>query len=214
MPWGYAIAAAGTIAAGYLQGDASKDAAKDANKGQQEGIDWLKQVYGDSQGNFNPYIDYGKGSLGGLSKLMGGDYSGFMNSPDFKARVGFANDQFNNGAAAHYRLFSGGAQNDRDELNQNLAAQGLNDYRNFLMNGAQMGQNASAQLGSIGTGTGAQIAQGYGNMGLQSAYGTIGQGNANTNTLNGLASIFGDYVKTRSSNSSYGGGSQNLSGGF
>lgn len=209
MTWA-AVAAAGAVVVGsVIQSNSAKKAANKQQAASQAQLDWLKQNYGDAQGNFNPYMDYGKGALGGLNALMGGDYSGFMNSPDFKARVQFANEQFDNGAAAKFRLFSGGAQNDRDQLNQNLAAQGLTDYRNFLMGGAQMGQNAAAQLGSIGNGTGAQMGQAYGAMGTAGANGAISQGNAWASGLQGLSSAFGNYMGSRNATSAsvYGGGS-------
>lgn len=207
MSWGYVAVAAATVIGGAMSAKGSRDAAKAGNKGQQAGIDWLKQVYGDSQGNFNPYIQFGQGAggLGGLNQLASGDYSGFMNSPDYLASQKAMQYSMDHGAAARGRVFSGGFQKDLAQAQGDLAAGYLGNYRNSLMQGAQMGQNAAAQLGSIGTGTGAQIAQGYGQMGQNSAMGAIGASNAQANSLAGLASIFGDYMKTRNA-SSYGGG--------
>jgi hypothetical protein len=141
---------------------------------------------------------------------MAGDYSGFMNSPDFKARVGFANDQFNNGAAAHYRLFSGGAQNDRDELNQNLAAQGLGDYRNALMWGANLGQNAAAGVGQAGQHSADAVGGYLQNQGQTSAYNALNQGQNNANTISGLGSLLGSYLGRSSygNNNQWGGSGQ------
>lgn len=191
---GWAAAAQGAIGIGSaLLGKNQADKATDAQvNSAQQGLDLQKQMWQQSQANQQPYMGYGQGAggLGGLSALMGGDYSGFMNSPDFKARVDFANDQYNNGAAAKFNLFSGGAQNDRDELNQKLAAQGLGDYRNALMWGANLGQSAASNQ--------AQSSQNYANQasglyGLQGNAQATGYGNTAGLGM-GLGGMLGNMV--------------------
>lgn len=211
MSWGYVAVAAATVIGGAMSSNAAKKASKAQQGSAQDQLDFQKWIYEQNRGNQQPFMDYGQGAggLGGLSALMGGDYSGFMNSPDFKARVQLSNDQFNNGAAAKYRLFSGGAQNDRDTLNQQLAAQGLGDYRNALMWGANLGQSAASGQAQSGQAAANGMASAYANMGNAQANGAIGQGSAWASTLSGLGQAFSGYMggqNAGTATSAYGGG--------
>jgi hypothetical protein len=199
MGWSTAIQA-GTSLLGGWAGSQAADAQGDAAK---EQMDWIKSVYGDAQGNFAPYLQAGQGGLNGLSALMGGDYSGFMQSPDFLAsqEAGvYAND---NSAAAKGRLFSGGYGADLNKWGQDHATQYLGNYRNSLFNLAGMGQNAAGQLGGIGTGTMSAMGQANG------AYGDA-QANRYGSIFGGLAGLGGAVGSNwgNGSQSSYGGGSQ------
>lgn len=198
MSWGYVAVAGATLISGYMSSKSSKDAAKAGNKGDQAALDWLQQNYGKSEGNFQPYLDLGKGYASGLQALMNNDYSGFMNSPDYKVGLQAQQDQLANKQAAHYNLFSGGGGVDRDRAAQDYALGQFNNYRNFLMQGANQGQNAAGQLGSIGNGTGAQISSVYGNMGQTNAMNAINQGQIASNTIGSLAGLFGDYKGQKS----------------
>lgn len=187
-------------AIGWAAGNSAARKAADAVKdGNNQAIGTIGDYYDKGAAGYQPYLQYGQGAggLGGLQGLAGGDYSGFMNSPDFKARTMFANQQFNDGAAAKYRLFSGGAQNDRDELNQNLAAQGLGDYRQFLQWGAGMGQQSANGLAALGASAGRGIAElqkdtGLAMAGKQSAYGNNAGGFLSSQTQK-LGSMFGGF---------------------
>lgn len=187
-----AIPIAGSLLGGYLQGKASKDAAKSSNAMQQQGIDWLKQVYGDSQGNFSPYLGAGQQ---GLAALMGNKYE---QSPGYQ----YLKDEMVHGidasAAARGQLYSGGHSLDLGRHLEGLAAQDYNNWWNRQAGLAQMGQNAAAQLGSIGAGTGANISSAYGSMGTNTANGIIGQGNAWTNGLSALGNTISDYYGGKS----------------
>lgn len=206
MGWATAIQGAiglGTAFLGKKQSDKATNAQVNAN---QQALALQQQMWQQQQQNLAPFMQYGQGAggLGGLASLMGGDYSGFMNSPDFKARVQFANEKFNDASAARFRLFSGGAQNDRDELNQNLAAQGLGDYRNALMWGANLGQNAAAGVGQAGQNYANAAGNLYGNIGNAQA---TGYGNT-AGFYTGLGGLLGNLAGGMGSSSSYGVSSQ------
>ena len=207
MGWGSAIGVVG----GLFGASQQRRAADAQAKASEAAIAEQRRQYDQMRADQSPFMQYGQGSLGGLNSLMSGDYSGFMNSPDFKARVQLSNEQFNNGAAARYRLFSGGAQSDRDALNQNLAAQGLGDYRGFLQWGANLGQNAAAGVGQAGQASANQIGGYLQNRGdaQASAYG------ANAGLGYGLAGILGQqpWAQNNMFGSSYGGGYGTGSGG-
>lgn len=210
MGWAGAVQG-GTALLGGLLGNKAADAQGDAAKRQME---WIKQVYGDAQGNFAPYLQAGQGGLNGLSQLMGGDYSGFMNSPDYLASQQAAQYAQEHGASARGRLFSGGFQADLGNAMQDHAAGYLNNYRNHLMGVAGMGQSAAGTLGGIGTGT-------LGAMG--SAYGQQGDAKANgygawAGAIGGLGNTLGNmWGSTTSSYGSpgYGGGMNDwIKGGY
>lgn len=182
------------IASAVIGGNSAKKAADKQAKAAQAGLDWTKQVYRDAQGNFSPYLGLGQQGVSGLSALLGGDYSGFYNSPDYVAAREAMTQSLDDSAAARGRLYSGGHSADLSKYQGNLAAQYLGNYRNSLMGIANMGQNSAAQLGSIGNQNAAQVTQGYGALGqaqagAQAANGAM-WGNA-LSSLGTLASLYG-----------------------
>lgn len=129
-----------------------------------------------------PWMNAGRNALARLESVNNGDYSGFMDSPDFT----FARDQamrsLDRSAAARGSLFSGGADADRMQLASGLASQNLNNYTNRLAGIAGVGQNSAQSIGAFGANAANQIgaarmgaanatAQGWNNMA-----GAIGQG--------------------------------------
>jgi hypothetical protein len=148
--------------------------------------DEQRRQYEQTRGDLSPYMDFGKQAIGGLGALNAGDYSGFMNSPDylFASQQGIGN--LDKSAASHGSLFSGGHEKDLAQFNQGLAGQFLNQYRGSLFDQARMGQSAATNLGSFGAGAADQIGgaqAGYlqqrGDNNAQFAAGTLG-------SLNGL----------------------------
>lgn len=74
MPWaavGAAVGAAGSIGGGLLSSNASSNAAKQQEQAQQNSLNWIKQIYGDTSGNLSPYIGAGKSAVGSLLSLYG-----------------------------------------------------------------------------------------------------------------------------------------------
>lgn len=199
MGWGAAIGAIASLIGSGMQSRAAGQAGDAQREAGQAALDWTKQVYDRSRGDFAPYMGLGQQGASGLAALYGGDYSGLYNSPDFKVGLQTANDQFNNGSAARFRLFSGGAQNDRDKLNQDYATMRLGDYRNGLMGLSQMGQNAAAQLGGIGTQTSQQISQNYGDIGAARANSAYYQGGIWGHAANQAGQAFSNYWGGRNS---------------
>ncbi len=194
MGWANAVQGGSAILGGIL-GNQAADAQGDAAQAQQ---DWIRQVYGDAQGNFAPYLQAGQGGLNGLSALMGGDYSGFMNSPDYLASQKAMQYGQEHGAAARGRLFSGGFASDLANANADHASGYLNNYRNHLMGVAGMGLQGAGALGGIGTGTMGPMGQALG-----------AQGDARAN---GLGSIFGGLAGLGGAFGASGGGGQSSYG--
>lgn len=198
MGWETAIQG-GTAILGGILGDNAADAQGDAA---QQQMDWIRQVYGDAQGNFAPYLGIGQTGVNGLQSLMGGDLSGFWNSPDNVAQREGMNYGMDHSAAARGRLYSGGYGADLSKAQGDLAAQQLGNYRNSLFGLAGMGQNAAGSLGGIGTGTLGAMGQANGAYGDAQA----GRYGAWYGGLAGLGNAFGSQYGGGQTSSAYGGG--------
>jgi hypothetical protein len=180
-----------------LNKKASDKATSAQTQAAQQGLDWVKNVYGDSQGNFNPYI---QGGQQGLQALLSND---FEHSPGYQYLKDEMVQGLDSSAANSFRLGSGGSQLAMAKHLNGLAAQDYGNWWNRQAGLAQMGQNAAAQLGSIGTGTGAQVSGLYGNIGNAQASGALTNANIYGNVLGGLAGLLGSNSASKTS-SSYG----------
>ena len=191
MPWAVlaaGVSAAGSIGGGILGSNATQSAAKQEAAAQQASLNWIKQVYGQTSGNLQPFIGAGQNaltSLQGFYGLPGGNASGatqgfnqFTNTPFYQFPLQQATLATNRALAASGLGQSGGALRAISQLNTGYSSQGLGQYLAGLGGIASGGQTAAAQLGSIGVGTGAQISQANTNLGQSLAAGTIGSANA------------------------------------
>jgi hypothetical protein len=204
MTWAIVAVAGASLVTGYMGQKSAKDASKATQQGAQAGLDFTKQVYQDSQGNFQPYLQLGQQGVGGLSDLMGGDYSGFYESPDYMAARDAMTYGFDHSAAARGRLFSGGYPVDLSAAQGDLAAGYLGNYRNALFNMVQGGQNAAGTLGGIGSGTSQMVNNQNNLIGQARATGYQQAGGAIAGAVNGLAGAFGNYMGQPQTQSSYG----------
>jgi hypothetical protein len=195
MSWAGAV----TSVVGGLLGNRAADAQGDAAEAS---MDWIRQVYGDAQGNLSPYMGLGGSGVNGLQALLGGDLSGFWNSPDNVAQREAMNYGMDHSAAARGRLFSGGYGADLSKAQGDLASQQLGNYRNSLMGLAQMGQQSALGLGQLGAGTMGPMSQAYGAQGQAQANGL----GAIYGGIAGLGNAWGQQQGGGGS-SSYGGGS-------
>ena len=171
-----AVVAAGATAYGAnRQASAARGAANTAAAEQARQFDLARQ-------DQRPWLEAGQNALGRLNAVNDGDYSGFMNSPDYQ----FAMDQgirsLDRSAAARGGLFSGGADADRMQFASGLATQNLNNYTNRLSSIAGLGQNSAQSLGSLGANAAGNIgnarmaagqAQGAGYAGMANSLGNL-----------------------------------------
>lgn len=196
MPWGVAAAAVvGAVAqnqAANKAANASKSAAAQANA-------QLEQNYNRTAQNLNPYIGAGQNALTGLEALSNGNYSGFVNSPDYQFSLGQGLQGLDRSAAAHGSLYSGGYTPDVLKFASGLASQNLGSYRSSLMNLASMGQGAASNLGSVGTGNAAGIGSNLMAAGNAQANGYIDSANSTSNLLGQLAGAYGQYKSQNAS---------------
>ena len=178
---GSAALSAGTgIWAANKASDAQSQAAANA-------LAFQKQQFDTSQANFRPYMDAGAGATYSLGRLLGigpggqqgtPDYSGFMNSPDYK----FAQQQgelgIERGANARGLNLSGGTMRDLSQFNSGLATQQYGNYYNRLMGLSQLGQASAAGSASTGAAQAGQIGNTYQGLGQAQAGGYVGTANA------------------------------------
>ena len=198
MPWaaaGAVAAGVGSIAGGLIQGGAASSAAKAQEAAQQKTLNWVQQVYGNTQSNLSPFITGGQNALSsllGFYGLPGGNASGaqqayqqFQNTPFYQFPLQQANLATNRQLAASGLSNSGAALRDVSQLNAGYASQGLSGYLSGLTGLAGSGQNAASSLGGIGVGTGAQIGAANTQSGQAASAGIIGGANATNSAISG-----------------------------
>ena len=191
MSWAAVAAAAATVIGGAMSNSSAKKAASAQVAGMQQGADTINGYYNDAKGYMQPYMQTGTMANSGLQKLLGGDYSDFYNSPDFKAAMQAQGDMADNSAASRGMLFSGAHQKDLAQYGTGLATQGLGNYRNWLGGVQQGGQQAAGGLGELGMGAGNSLANLYSGMGNARGSSYAQQGANNANMMGGIGSMFG-----------------------
>ena len=181
MTWGMVGAAAVSVVGGAIARNQANKSAKGAANAM---TDAQRAQYEQTRSDLMPYMDFGKQALGGLGALNNGDYSGFLNSPDYQAALGQGLNAIDHRAAARGGLFGGGNTRDAIQFGSGLASQYLGNYRNSLFQQAGMGQNAAAGVGAFGQNAANQIGNaqsGYfqqrGDNNAQFAAGLAGVGN-------------------------------------
>jgi hypothetical protein len=183
MPWGYAATA---IVGAY----GAHEKNKAANNASDAITDAQRQMYDQTRQDLSPYMNFGQQAIGGLTALNNGDWSGFLNSPDYLAAQSQGLDMLDRSAASRGSLFGGGHTRDTIKFGQGLAAQYLGNFRGSLFNQAQMGQNAAAQSGQFGANAANQI-------GGAQASNYLMRGDNNSEFASGLGKLFNDYLGSR-----------------
>lgn len=194
MPAALVIGGA-SLASGIIGADAAETAASKQADAAKNALDTQRYMFDQTQANFKPYLDIGKGATYSLGSLYGigkdgttgnpQDFSGFANSPDYK----FALDQGQLGLDRYQNAkglaLSGGALKDAAQFNQGLATQQFGNYYNRLLSLSQLGQSAaSGSAGSAGQFSG-QIGNSYQSIGQAQASGIVGGANAMTGAIGG-----------------------------
>lgn len=189
----------GVSALGGILGNRS---ANRARRAQEQAMGQAMGFQNQALQGFQPYAQAGQENLNRLNALMGGDYSGFMNAPDYRAAQEMGLKQLDRSAAARGALYSGGADADRIRFGSQLATQNLGNYRNALAGLAGMGQQAAGSMANV-YGNMGEIATGIGQARAQNA-GQVGANNLNM--LNNMWGFGSDWLGGRSLSKSKGGG--------
>lgn len=190
MAWAMVGGAAITVIGGALANRQANKGAQAQVDAQQAAIDEQRRQYDQTRGDLLPYMDFGSQAIPQLSQLNSGDYSGFLNSPDYLAALNQGQSQIDHGAAARGGLFGGGHTKDTVQFGSDLASQYLGNYRNSLFQQAGMGQNAAAGLGGLGANMASNVGNAYGNMGNARASAYNNNAEFAAGAAGGLNSLF------------------------
>lgn len=183
-----AVAIGGSALVGAWSANKSASAAKSA--GRDANAESARQ-FDINQENQRPWLEAGSAALEQQQRLLRGDYSGFLESPDYQAALQLGTRQLDNGATAAGNLWGGGADADRIQFGQQLASQNLGNYWNRLAGLSNTGQTAANQLGAYGQNYAQQYGQnqwGVANA-RASAYGQMA--NAATGAINAGIGLYG-----------------------
>lgn len=203
MPWGAVI---GAVVGGVMQNRAASRGARAQEQASEKSIEEQRRQFDLSRSDQMPWMDAGKWALGDMRSLMGGDFSKFYESPDYK----FARDQglqsLERGASARGGMYSGGADADRMSFASGLASQNYNSFYNRLQSMAGQGQTTASGLGQMGM----NMANSIGNLrtgaadARASAYQT--QGDNWANVARTATGAFGNWYGRNSANNGGGTG--------
>lgn len=202
MSWFAVGSAAVTVVGGYMSNKSANKGAKNAasaqERSQQLAIDEQRAAREQGRTDLMPYSQFGQQGIGGLNALNSGDYSGFLNSPDYQAAMGAGVGALDRSASSRGSLFSGAHEKDLNQFGQANAAQYLGNYRSSLFQQLGGGQSAAAGQGGFSMNAANQIGNGYNNIGnaQAGAYNQIGQNNAQfaAGTAGALNGLFQDYA--------------------
>ena len=217
MPWGFAIAAAGTVASGAMGASASKSASKAQAAAAEADRQLQREQYYDQVNRQEPFRQAGLQSVAELQRQFGlaGDpaSAGYGNllrdfsTADFQADPGYAFrlqeglKGLDRQAAARGGMISGAALKAAARYGQDMGSQeyqnAYNRYNqnrstryNMLTGQQAVGQNATnAQTQAAGS-YGQQAGQTLMDMGNARASGYMGSANAWSNALQGAGNAF------------------------
>lgn len=150
-------------------------AQKDASKAS---IAEQKRQFDLSRADQMPWLQAGTGALGQMQALNSGDFSKFVQSPDYQFALDQGMKTLDRSAAASGRLYSGGYGQDLTKYAQGMASQNYNNYYNRLAGLAGVGQNTATNLGTLGQNFANAYSQQQMNIGNARASAYQGYGNA------------------------------------
>lgn len=185
-----------SVVTGYLQKRATEKTANQAAQAQREGtamgIEEQRRQFDISREDLAPWMKAGGNALLKQQQLMGLVPSDMtieemvMQDPSYLWRVSQGKKALEGSAAAQGGLFSGRTGKALTDYGQN---QGLSEYQNIINRLAGVsgtGQSTAQTVGGWGNQMGANIAQGYQNMGNASANAILTGGQATAGFYNQL----------------------------
>lgn len=194
MPWGVV---AGAVIGGVMSNRAADKGAKASTDATNASIQSQEKMFNQSRQDNLPFMQGGYDALARQRAILGGDLSGFQNSPDYKFNFDQGMQAMDRSAAARGGLYSGGHQADLMKFGQGLASTHLNDYWSKLAGMAGQGYNSTANVGSLGANMANQIsgAQMQNGMNRASAYNQ--QGNNYAQMAGALGNAYTYYRSNR-----------------
>jgi hypothetical protein len=191
MSWVAVGVAAVSVVGGAINANQQKKGAQGAANAQ---IEAQQQAEAQRRADMMPFMQAGYGALNRQEAVLNGDYSGFMNSPDYKWNFEQGLQGIDRSAAARGAMFSGGADADRMKFASGLASNHLNDYWAKLAGQAGQSYNASSTLAQLG-----QQSNTISGNARASSY--LSRADANgqfaTGTMGALGGLYSQYMAQR-----------------
>lgn len=166
------------VSAANTQADASRYAADISHK-----------QYEQTRQDQMPWMQAGQKALGGLSEMLYGNGSQFVNDPGYQWRKQQGMDNIQASAAAGGGLLSGATLKALNQYNSDLASQEYMNAYNRLAGVANTGQVTASNIGQMGANNAAQVGSAMTNAANAQANGIIGATNARTAGLGNLLGI-------------------------
>lgn len=217
MPWAVAaaaVAAGGAIYAANKQSSAAKNAADAQTSASQASIAEQQREYDQTRTDQLPFLQAGYGALDKENAFLNGDWSGFMNSPDYQFSLNqgiLANDK---SAAANGSLYSGGHSADLTQWAEGDADQFANNYWNKLAGQAGQGQVSASNLATAGSNEANSISNLLTNAGNARASSYLQQGSIAGQEAGAVGNAFnqwlGHYQYQQPSYGDYSGSGSNI----
>lgn len=199
MPWAQIGSTLGHSAQYFIGRKKRARASRELQARQAEANALYRQLYGETQQDYSPYMQGGQSALQallrsyGLGTDQGGkpDYSAFESSPDYQFALQQGQNALDRSAASRGRLYSGGQMQASQRFGQGLATQNLGNYRGGLGNIAGQGLNATNSLVNYRQGFGNQLGAGIMNMGNIRAAESLGEAAGHANWVSSMDDTWG-----------------------
>lgn len=170
---------------------AAREAASAQSNASKQGMAEQRRQFEALQALMKPYVDSGTGALSGQNDLLGlngfdkqqGAIGNIENSPFFKSQYQQAENALLQNASATGGLRGGNFQEALADNRSNMLFSNVQQQLQNLSGVAANGQSAASGVGGAGLQTGANIAQGYQDIGQAQAGYQLGKGQIYQNLL-------------------------------
>lgn len=195
------IAGVATVVVGAYSANQQKKAGEKGAAAQQAAANMSteeqRRQYDQTRQDQLPFLEAGYAALRRQNEALSGDFSGFMNSPDYAYALQQGLQGQERGAAARGGFMGGGADADRIALAQGLASQNFGNYWNRLAGQAGQGQGSAVNLGGLGANMAGNIGNNLQNAAAARASSYANTANAWGNFGQQAVNAFGQYMGSR-----------------
>lgn len=199
-----AVVAAGVgIYSANKQAGAAKSAANASQKATDATIAEQRRQFDLSRADQMPWLQTGQWALGQQQDALKGDWSGFMNSPDYQFALDQGMKSLDRSAAASGRLYSGGYGQDLTKYAQGMATQNYQNYMNNLGRLSNTGQSTAGNLGQLGQNFANSMGTALTNNAANRASSYQNQANAQSGLAFGLGNLAAGYFGSKATPTTY-----------
>ncbi len=180
------------VAAAAIGAVASNSASKRAAKSSRNAGAEQRRQYEETKKFYEPYRALGEQGVSNLSKLYGGDYSGFEQSPGYQFRLSEGLKARENSASARGMSLSGGQMKALERFGSDYGSKEFSNYFERQRQLAGIGSSAISQGGQQGAYGAAQAGRFDAQAGQYDAAGRLGQAGAIMGGIGGIARYYGN----------------------